>query len=68
MGYGGLTRRLKRSIAPDPADLPHILFYLFKKSLCSKLGNSVLRRSKRRKIYPVTTCDIEWTANIIVVV
>ena len=27
-----------------------------------------MRRSKRFKIYPVTTCDVGWTADVIVVV
>ena len=51
-----------------PAVLPCVLFDLFKQFLRSEPGSGVLRRSKRFKIYPVTTCDVGWTADVIVVV
>ena len=42
----------------EPADLPCVLFDLFKQFLRSEPGSGVLLRSKRFKIYPVMTCDI----------
>ena len=51
-----------------PTDSPCVLFDLLKQFLCSKPGSGVLLRIEWFKIYPVTTCDIGWTADIIVVV
>ena len=51
-----------------PTDSPCVLFDLLKQFLCSKPGSGVLRRIEWFKIYPVTTCDIGWTTDIIVVV
>ena len=50
-----------------PTVLPCVLFDLFKQFLRSEPGSGVLRRSKRFKIYPITTCDIDWTTDVIVV-
>ena len=50
-----------------PAVLPGVLFDLFKQFLRSEPGSDALLRSKRFKIYPVTTCDVGWTADVIVV-
>ena len=61
-------RREQTVASAKPEALPRLPFNLLKQFLRGEPGSGVLLRTKRFKIYPVATCDIGWTADVIVVV
>lgn len=50
-----------------PVALPCLTLNLLKQILRGKPSHGVLLCTERFEIYPVATCDVGWTANVIVV-